>query len=89
MRSAVDGAGFSDKLLVQEAHRQGLTYVFACTTQAGAQRLFVRQGFQHVAPEAIAAEKWHGYDPVRRAQVAVYRRDLTPDTALYPPLPSE
>ena len=36
--------------LVQEAHRRGLTYVFACTTQAGAQRLFVRQGFQHVAP---------------------------------------
>jgi N-acetylglutamate synthase-like GNAT family acetyltransferase len=50
--------------------------VFACTTQAGAQRLFVRQGFQHVTPEAVAAAKWHGYDPARRAQVAVYRRDV-------------
>jgi N-acetylglutamate synthase-like GNAT family acetyltransferase len=79
------GEGVGGRLveaLVQEAHRQGLTYVFACTTQAGAQRLFVRQGFQHVTPEAVAAEKWHGYDPERRAQVAVYRRDLAPDTAL-------
>jgi N-acetylglutamate synthase-like GNAT family acetyltransferase len=78
------GEGVAGRLveaLVQEAHRQGLQYVFACTTQAGAQRLFIRQGFQHVAPEAVTAEKWHGYDPVRRAQVAVYRRDLTPDTA--------
>jgi N-acetylglutamate synthase-like GNAT family acetyltransferase len=75
-------AGRLVEVLVQEAHRQGLRYVFACTTQAGAQRLFVRQGFQPVAPEAVAAEKWHGYDPVRRAQVAVYRRDLAPDAAL-------
>jgi len=35
-----------------------------------------RQGFQRVASEAVAAEKWHGYDPARRDQVAVYRRDL-------------
>jgi N-acetylglutamate synthase-like GNAT family acetyltransferase len=75
-------AGRLVEVLVQEAHRQGLRYVFACTTQAGAQRLFVRQGFQPVAPEAVAAEKWHGYDPARRAQVAVYRRDLTPDAAV-------
>ena len=73
------GEGVGGRLveaLVQEAHRQGLTYVFACTTQAGAQRLFLRQGFQRVAPEAVAAGKWHGYDPARRAQVAVYRRDV-------------
>jgi N-acetylglutamate synthase-like GNAT family acetyltransferase len=74
-------AGRLVEVLVQEAHRQGLRYVFACTTQAGAQRLFVRQGFQPVTPEDVAAEKWHDYDPVRRAQVAVYRRDLTPDAA--------
>jgi len=73
------GEGVGGRLveaLVQEAHRQGLTYAFACTTQAGAQRLFARQGFQRVTPEAVAAGKWHGYDPARRAQVAVYRRDL-------------
>jgi N-acetylglutamate synthase-like GNAT family acetyltransferase len=79
------GEGVGGRLveaLVQEAHRRGLTYVFACTTQAGAQRLFVRQGFQRVPPEAVAAGKWHGYDPARRAQVAVYRRDLALDAAL-------
>jgi N-acetylglutamate synthase-like GNAT family acetyltransferase len=79
------GEGVGGRLveaLVQEAQRQGLTYVFACTTQPGAQRLFVRQGFQRVAPEAVAAGKWHGYDPVRRAQVAVYRRDLASDAPL-------
>jgi N-acetylglutamate synthase-like GNAT family acetyltransferase len=79
------GEGVGGRLveaLVREAHRQGLTYVFACTTQPGAQRLFVRQGFQQVALEAVAAEKWHGYDPARRAQVAVYRRDLGADAAL-------
>ena len=70
------------EVLVQEAYRQGLTYVFACTTQAGAQRLFVRQGFQRVTPEDVAAAKWHGYDPARREQIAVYRRELTPDAAL-------
>jgi N-acetylglutamate synthase-like GNAT family acetyltransferase len=79
------GEGVGGRLveaLVQEAQRQGLTYVFACTTEPGAQRLFVRQGFQRVTPEAVAAGKWHGYDPARRAQVAVYRRDLALDAAL-------
>ena len=70
------------EVLVQEAHRQELTYVFTCTTQASAQRLFVRQGFQRVTPEDVAAAKWHGYDPARREQIAVYRRDLTPDATL-------
>jgi N-acetylglutamate synthase-like GNAT family acetyltransferase len=64
------------EVLVQEAQRQGLHYVFACTTQPGAQRLFVRQGFQQVPPEAVAADKWQGYDAERRAKIAVYRRDL-------------
>lgn len=75
------GEGLGGRLveaLVQEAQRQGLTYVFACTTQAGAQRLFVRQGFQRVQPEAVAAAKWQGYDPARQAQVVVYRRTLIP-----------
>jgi N-acetylglutamate synthase-like GNAT family acetyltransferase len=70
------------EVLVQEAYRQGLTYVFACTTQAGAQRLCVLQGFQRVAPDAVAAEKWHEYDPARRAQVTVYQRDLASNDAL-------
>lgn len=75
------GEGVGGRLveaLVQEAQRQRLTYIFACTTQPGAQRLFTRHGFQRVASDAVAAAKWQGYDPERRARVAVYRRDLTP-----------
>lgn len=75
------GEGVGGRLveaMVQEGERQGLTYVFACTTQEGAQRLFARHGFRRVAPDAVAAAKWHGYDPERRQRVAVYRRDLSP-----------
>jgi N-acetylglutamate synthase-like GNAT family acetyltransferase len=75
------GEGVGGRLveaMVQEGTRQGLTYVFACTTQEGAQRLFTRHGFQRVSPDAVAAAKWHGYDPARQQHVAVYRRDLTP-----------
>jgi amino-acid N-acetyltransferase len=75
------GEGVGGRLvdaMVQEGKRQGLAYVFACTTQEGAQRLFTRQGFQRVAQDAVAAAKWYGYDPERRRQVAVYRRDLAP-----------
>ncbi|MGE3539577.1 MAG: GNAT family N-acetyltransferase [Candidatus Tectimicrobiota bacterium] len=74
------GEGVGGRLveaLVQEGQRQGLDYVFACTTQPGAQRLFVRHGFQRVAADAVAAAKWQGYDPERRDHVVVYRRDLT------------
>jgi N-acetylglutamate synthase-like GNAT family acetyltransferase len=79
------GEGIGGRLvdfMVQEGERQGLTYIFACTTQAGAQRLFARHGFRQVPPEAVAAAKWHGYDPERRQQVAVYRRDLVPGGAM-------
>jgi N-acetylglutamate synthase-like GNAT family acetyltransferase len=75
------GEGVGGRLveaMVQEGKRQSLRYVFACTTQEGAQRLFARHGFQRVPPDAVAAAKWHGYDPERRQQVAVYRRDLVP-----------
>lgn len=75
------GEGVGGRLvdsMVHEGKRRGFTYIFACTTQEGAQRLFARHGFQRVAPEAVAAAKWHGYDPERRQQVAVYRRDLSP-----------
>ena len=75
------GEGVGGRLveaMVHEGERQNLRYVFACTTQEGAQRLFARHGFQRVPPEAVAAAKWHGYDPERRQQVAVYRRDLAP-----------
>jgi len=74
------GEGIGGRLvdhLVLEGERQGLSYLFACTTQDGAQRLFERHGFRRVSPEAVAQTKWQGYDPERKQSLAVFRRDLS------------
>jgi len=62
--------------MVSEGKRQGFGYIFACTNQQGAQRLFLRHGFRRVDPGAVPAEKWRGYDPARLEQIRIYRRDL-------------
>jgi N-acetylglutamate synthase-like GNAT family acetyltransferase len=62
--------------MIIESEKRDLSYIFACTTQEGAQRLFERHGFRRVAPDAVSAVKWHGYDLERLRQIAVYRRDL-------------
>ena len=75
------GEGIGGRLvdhLVLEGERQGLSYLFACTTQDGAQRLFERHGFHRVNPEVVAQAKWQGYDPERKQALAVFRRDLSP-----------
>lgn len=75
------GEGIGGRLiatLIAEGERRGLTYLFASTTQEGAQRLFERQGFCRVSPDDVSAAKWRGYDPARKEQIAVYRRDLPP-----------
>lgn len=73
------GEGIGGRLvdhMVLEGKQQGLSYLFACTTQDGAQRLFERHGFHRVAPEAVTEVKWRGYAPERKQCVAVFRRDL-------------
>lgn len=78
------GEGIGGRLvgrMVLEGERQGLTYLFACTTQDGAQRLFERHGFRRVVPGAVTEAKWRGYAPERKQQVAVFRRDLQPPEA--------
>lgn len=75
------GEGIGGRLvdrMVLEGERQGLSYLFACTTQDGAQRLFERHGFRRVVPDAVTETKWRGYAPERKQQVAVFRRDLQP-----------
>jgi amino-acid N-acetyltransferase len=75
------GEGVGGRLVEQmlaEGKRQALTYLFACTTQEGAQRLFKRHGFCQVFPENVPAMKWQGYDPERKRHVVVYRRELPP-----------
>jgi len=61
--------------LVQEAHRQGAD-VCVCLYHPGRRQRCLFGRDSSGCSEAVAAEKWHGYDPARRDQVAVYRRDL-------------
>ena len=73
------GEGIGGRLvatMIAEGEQRGFSYLFASTTQEGAQRLFERHGFRRVAPEDVAAAKWQGYDPERKHQVIVYRREL-------------
>ncbi len=73
------GEGIGGRLIttmVSEGEQRGFAYLFACTTQEGAQRLFERYGFCRVTPEDVPATKWRGYDIARKQQIAVYRRDL-------------
>jgi N-acetylglutamate synthase-like GNAT family acetyltransferase len=75
------GEGVGGRLIatmISEGEQRGFSYLFATTTQEGAQRLFERHGFRRVAPEHVAAAKWHGYDPERKRRLMVYRRDLPP-----------
>jgi amino-acid N-acetyltransferase len=75
------GEGVGSRLIatmVMEGEQRGLAYLFASTTQEGAQRLFERHGFRRVAPENVPAAKWQGYNPERKQQLAVYRRGLPP-----------
>lgn len=73
------GEGIGGRLvatMIAEGEERGLSYLFATTTQEGAQRLFERHGFRRVAPEDVAAAKWQGYDPERKRHLIVYRREL-------------
>ncbi|MGE0820769.1 MAG: GNAT family N-acetyltransferase [Candidatus Binatia bacterium] len=75
------GEGIGGRLvdqMITEGEREGFSYIFACTTQDGAQRLFERHGFRRVPTDAVTAAKWQTYDSERKQQIAVYRRDLLP-----------
>jgi N-acetylglutamate synthase-like GNAT family acetyltransferase len=73
------GEGVGGKLVqraMQDAGEMGLRYVFACTTEPGAQVFFERQGFRHVVADQVPRAKWAGYDPKRLAKVRAYRREV-------------
>jgi amino-acid N-acetyltransferase len=73
------GEGIGSRLvatMIAEGEQRGFSYLFASTTQEGAQRLFERHEFRRVAPEDVAAAKWQAYDPERKGHVIVYRREL-------------
>ncbi len=64
------------KEVLKEARARRLSYVFACTSEAHAARLFERLGFRRVSPHDVAPPKWYGYDRARRARLLVFRHDL-------------
>jgi len=74
------GEGVAARLLAHvltDARAAGLSYVFACTTEERAQVFFERHDFRRVRAADVPAAKWDSYDPRRKAQVAVFRRDLS------------
>ena len=73
------GEGIGSRLVgkaITEGQARGLAYLFACTNQAGAQRLFERFDFHQVKPDAVPATKWHAYAPERKRAISVYKRGL-------------
>ena len=73
------GEGIGSRLIatvIAEGEQRSLAYLFASTTQEGAQRLFERHGFRRVTPADVPTAKWQGYKSERKQQITVYRREL-------------
>ena len=73
------GEGVGEHLVnfaLERARAEGHSYVFACTTSERVVAFFERHHFRRAAPQELPAEKWHGYDPVRRARVRCLVCDL-------------
>jgi amino-acid N-acetyltransferase len=74
------GEGVAAELMnavIKEARTRRLQYVFACTTEQRAARLFEHFGFQRVEPQMVPSAKWRGYDKKRVALLSIFRCDLT------------
>ena len=73
------GEGIGSRLVmtaITEGWERHFAYLFACTNQEGAQRLFERFDFDQVGPDEVPVEKWEGYAEERRRNVTVYKREL-------------
>ncbi|MBF0212698.1 MAG: GNAT family N-acetyltransferase [Magnetococcales bacterium] len=71
------GEGVGGRLvsrLIQEARRLRLDSLFACVGDPRAVEFFQHHGFRRVAPEALPEEKWHRYDPARKARIICLSR---------------
>jgi N-acetylglutamate synthase-like GNAT family acetyltransferase len=74
------GEGVAAELMnavIREARIRRMRYVFACTTEQRAVRLFEHLGFQLVEPPLVPPAKWRGYDKKRIALLSIFRCDLT------------
>jgi len=75
-RYAGEGVGSQIvRYAIERARREGLAYLFACTTSERVEEFFLRNGFRAVGPEGVPKAKWESYDPERRAQVRCLRID--------------
>jgi N-acetylglutamate synthase-like GNAT family acetyltransferase len=73
------GEGVAVELLnevLREARARRLQYLFACTSEQRAARLFENMKFQRVNPAEITPAKWRGYDKNRMALLSIFRLDL-------------
>lgn len=74
------GGGIGSRLVLKaldEARTRGLAYVFACTNQAAAGRLFERLEFRRVTEHDVPASKWHAYPSDRKRGLCVYRHETS------------
>ncbi len=74
------GEGIGSRLVgkaITEGQARGLAYLFACTNQEGARRLFERFDFHQVTSAAVPETKWHAYAAERKRAVSVYKRELS------------
>ncbi len=74
------GEGIGSRLVwkaITEGQERSLSYLFACTNQEGARRLFERFDFYQVTPDAVPATKWYAYAPERRRAIMVYKREFS------------
>jgi len=72
------GEGIGSQIVrfaMDRAEREGLAYLFSCTTSDRVEAFFIRHGFRRVSPDDIPKAKWVAYDPERRARVRCLRFD--------------
>jgi N-acetylglutamate synthase-like GNAT family acetyltransferase len=63
------------RFAMDRARRDGLAYLFSCTTSDRVEAFFVRHGFRRVSPDDVPKAKWDAYDPERRKAVRCLRFD--------------
>ncbi len=72
------GEGIGSQIVrhaMERARREGLAYLFSCTTSDRVERFFLRHGFRRVSHDEVPKAKWESYDPERRTRVRCLRFD--------------
>ena len=63
------------RFAMDRASRDGLAYLFSCTTSDRVEAFFLRHGFRRVSPDDVPKAKWEDYDSERRSRVRCLRFD--------------